>query len=268
MLRTMRQGLCFAVAVAALAAAPLADVWDVQTTNDNTNTTENELVHGSDQLHDLGALVGPLPDQDWYRVGQDPFSSYEVTIDGVSGDAGPIAGLLQRVDNLAAPLQSSVDVSTGLGNAQALRFINNTASFVTDQFIRVANAACGTACGTDDAYRIQMRETTIRVSRFNNSGTQVTVLLIQNATDLPIEVRAHFWNTTGGQVATYSLPKPGAPLAPRALHVLNTATIAAGVGGHITIAHDGPHGGLNVKSVALEPATGFSFDTPGVYKPY
>ena len=262
----MRQGLCFAVAVAALAAAPLADVWDVQITNDNSNATENELVHGSDQLHDLGAL-GPSADQDWYRVGQNPFSSYEVTIDGVSGDAGPLAGLLQRVDNLAAPLQSSVDVTPGLGNAQALRFINNTAGFVTDQFIRVANAACGTACGLDDVYRIRMRETTIRVARFNNSGTQVTVLLIQNATDQPIEVRAHFWNAVGGQVATFSLPKPGAPLAARALQVLNTATIAAGVAGHITIAHDGPHGAVNVKSVALEPATGFSFDTPGVYRP-
>jgi hypothetical protein len=263
---TMKQGLCLAAAVAALAAAPLADVWDVQTTNDNSNATENELVHGSDQLHDLGAL-GPTADQDWYRVGQDPFSSYEVTIDGVSGDVGPLPGLLQRVDNLGAPLQSSVDVAAGLGNAQALRFINNTASFVTDQYIRVANAACGTACGTDDAYRIRLRETTIRVARFNNSGTQITVLLIQNATDQPIEVRAHFWTTAGGQVATFSLPKPGAPLAPRALQVLNTATIAAGVGGHITIAHDGPHGAVNVKSVALEPATGFSFDTPGVYRP-
>jgi hypothetical protein len=39
-----------------------------------------------------------------------------------------------------------------------------------------------------------------------------------------------------------------------------------GVGGSITIAHDGPYGGLNVKSVALEPSTGFSFDTQGVYK--
>jgi hypothetical protein len=263
----MRHVLCSGLAVAALAVAPFADVWDVQTANDNSNATENELVHGSDQLHDLAALPGPVADQDWYRVGQDPFSSYEVTIDGVSGDVGPIAGLLQRVDSLGAPLQSSVDVTTGLGNAQALRFINNTAGFVTDQFVRVANAACGTVCGADDAYRIRMRETTIRVARFNNSGTQVTVLLIQNATDQPIEVRAHFWTAAGGQVATFSLPKPGAPLAPRALHVLNTSTLAAGVAGHITIVHDGPHGAINVKSVALEPATGFSFDTPGVYRP-
>ena len=44
--------------------AALADVWDVQTQNDNTVATENELVHGSDQLHDLGA-IGPNADEDW-----------------------------------------------------------------------------------------------------------------------------------------------------------------------------------------------------------
>ena len=50
---------------------------------------------------------------------------------------------------------------------------------------------------------------------------------------------------------------------------MNTATVpgVAGQAGTITIAHDGGYGNLAVKSVALEPATGFSFDTPGLYKP-
>jgi len=58
-------------------------------------------------------------------------------------------------------------------------------------------------------------------------------------------------------------------IAPRGALVLNTSTVAgaAGVGGTITVAHDGGYGGLAIKSVALEPATGFSFDTPGTYKP-
>ena len=95
---------------------------------------------------------------------------------------------------------------------------HNTASFVTDQFIRVADAACGTACGADDAYRIRLRETTI--------------------------------------------------LAAHNLDGFNTAMVANGVSGHLTIAHNGPHGGLNVNSVALELATGSASDTPDVYCPY
>jgi len=39
------------------------------------------------------------------------------------------------------------------------------------------------------------------------------------------------------------------------------------VSGTITVAHDGGYGNLAIKSVALEPSTGFSFDTPGLYKP-
>ena len=46
--------------------------------------------------------------------------------------------------------------------------------------------------------------------------------------------------------------------------VLNTATVpgANGVGGAVTVAHDGRYGDLSGKTVALEPATGFSFDSP------
>jgi hypothetical protein len=49
---------------------------------------------------------------------------------------------------------------------------------------------------------------------------------------------------------------------------LSTPGLAPLVGqsGSITIAHDGPYGSLNIKAVALEPSTGFSFDTPGVYR--
>lgn len=38
--------------------------------------------------------------------------------------------------------------------------------------------------------------------------------------------------------------------------------------GSTTMAHDGRYGDLQGKSVALEPATGFSFDTPLSYRPH
>ena len=75
----------------------------------------------------------------------------------------------------------------------------------------------------------------------------------------------YFYGATGALLGstTFSLPANGAL-------VLNTATVpnVAGASGTITIAHDGGYGNLAVKSVALEPATGFSFDSPGLYKPY
>ena len=44
--------------------------------------------------------------------------------------------------------------------------------------------------------------------------------------------------------------------------VLDTAAVVPGASGSLTVAHDGPYGGLVGKAVALEPSTGFSFDTP------
>ena len=52
-------------------------------------------------------------------------------------------------------------------------------------------------------------------------------------------------------------------MSPKATLVLNTATVpgASGVSGTITVAHDGRYADLPGKTVALEPTTGFSFDS-------
>ncbi len=36
----------------------------------------------------------------------------------------------------------------------------------------------------------------------------------------------------------------------------------------MSIDHGGPYGGITAKAVALEPATGFTFDTPFVPRPF
>jgi hypothetical protein len=53
-------------------------------------------------------------------------------------------------------------------------------------------------------------------------------------------------------------------LGAKQLLVLNTSTVSgvAGQSGSMTVAHDGPFGALSGKAVAVEPATGFTFDTP------
>ena len=51
--------------------------------------------------------------------------------------------------------------------------------------------------------------------------------------------------------------------------MLNVATVSGvtGQSGSITIAHDGGYGALSGKAVALEPSTGFSFDSPMTGRP-
>ena len=51
---------------------------------------------------------------------------------------------------------------------------------------------------------------------------------------------------------------------PKQLFVLNTASVSGvgGQGGTMTVSHDAAFGELAGKTVALEPSTGFSFDSP------
>jgi hypothetical protein len=237
--------------------AARADVWDVQTSNDNSPAgTQNELVHGGDQIHDLGALAGgALPDEDWYRIGQKGYASYEVTVDATSGDIG--AGvLLQRfASDGATVLQTAAPVTAGLNYSQSLRWMNGAAE-VDDQYVRVVSGGCTTDCGPDDVYRLRSFETTQSIPRFNNVGSQITILLLQNPSGYSITGNVYFWSTNGSLLA----PFPFSLQAKNTL-VLNTATVVNGSGGAI---NDGRYGDLTGKTVALEPSTGFSFDSPMV----
>ena len=251
-------GLAWTLGLAVAVAGPVrADVWDLQTQNDNTIATENELVHGSDQLHDLGALAGPLADTDWFRLRQRPFSSYEVVVDGTSGDIGPTLILDRVAPDGSTVIQSSAPA--GLGFSRSLRWTNPTSGAVDAEFIRVRSGSCTTGCGPDDVYRIRFSETTYRIPRFNNSGGQVTVLLLQNPAEYTISGAVYFWNQTGALVATSIFT-----LAPKQLLTLATQTVAPNVSGSITIAHDGSYGDLEGKAVAVDPSAGLSLDHPMV----
>jgi uncharacterized repeat protein (TIGR01451 family) len=219
---------------------------------------KGELTHGADGLQDLAALPGPMADLDVFLISQKPYSSYEVVVDDTSGDIGVGAGpLVQRIGpDGTTVLQDSTPIGTG--PSRSLRWRNTTAAVIDDQTIRVRSAGCTTDCGPDDVYRIRVDETTYSVPRFNNSGTQVTVLVLHNPMSYAITGDIYFWDAPGTVVAVEPFS-----LSPRQTLVLNTAAIpgAGGTGGAITIAHDGRYGDLFGKTVALEPATGFSFDS-------
>jgi len=108
-----------------------------------------------------------------------------------------------------------------------------------------------------------MWETTGAIPRFNNSGSQITVLILQNPTDYTIGGTVFFWDATGAFLTSQPFS-----LVAKDVLVLNTNSAAPGFTGSITVTNDGRFGDLQGKSVALEPSTGFSFDTPMLHRPH
>lgn len=215
-----------------------------------------ELSHGFRITEDLAAQ-GANADVDTYAISQQPFSSYEVVVDATSGDITPVG--LDLTDGGTTVITSSVAIGTGTGQSRSLRFRNATSAAIDTQEVRVQSGDCTTNCSTDDTYRLRAYETTSAIPRFNNNSTQVTLIVLQNPTDYTINGSMYFWDASGVLLHTQPVS-----LGAKNVLIFNSATIPAllGVSGTVTVAHDGRHGDLVGKGVALEPATGFSFDSP------
>jgi hypothetical protein len=121
----------------------------------------------------------------------------------------------------------------------------------------VYGAGCGTACTAADQYTLVFNDTTYAVPRFNNSGTQTTTLLVQNESPVGVQATVWYFDSNGVQLASQLIA-----LVARQLAVIPTAATVPGQSGSILISHNGHYGALSGKAVALEPATGFTFDTP------
>jgi hypothetical protein len=259
----MRKRLAWvALATTALAGPrPVhADVWDT-TGDDAGGTTRNELIHGTDQVHDLAGRPGPVADLDWYRVSQQRYSSYEIVVDAASGDLGPSGPALDRIAaDGATVLQSSVPA--GAAKSRTLRFENATAGVVNDQRIRVLSNGCGSGCGSEATYRIRSLDTTCSIPRFNNSGTQITLVVVQNTGSAAVDGHMTFWSGLG--VLLLSQPFT---VAGHASAVFNSSTVLPGSNGSVTVSHTGAYGQLVGRATSVEPATGFTFDTPMVPRP-
>lgn len=284
LVRAALWGLCL------VAPPATADVWDVGppgTAADNQpNSTPNVLVPGAIQTHDLAALgtadtcpTAPCPDEDWYTVLTYPNTSHEVVLEGVTPNAG--APSLTRHDwfSSGAPVQTATFLGNGAtpGSTRSLRWETpswGTPGMYPAQSIAVARttpAACGALCDATAQYTIRLYETTAAVPRFNNTGGQVTVLILQNTITYDAGDGTHLIT---GNINFYT-GGPGAPpfqvpfllLETQSL-VLNTATVVPGQAGRITVTHDGRYGQLVGKATAVEPSTGFSFDTPLVNMPH
>jgi ELWxxDGT repeat protein len=212
-----------------------------------------EIAPGSVLRADLTPPAGRTSARDDYALLQQPQASYEVVIDEASGVAAPLTFVRVAGDGTTV-LQSGAPVGTG--SALSLRWQNTGSAAIADQHLSVSSVACGSTCGAADRYRLRAYETTLSGPRFNNGGGQGTVVLLQNPTDQAIAGRLLLWQPSGvlGFVQPFAVPAHGA-LAINALALYEGS-------GSLTLTHDGPYGGLVGKAVALEPATGFSFDTP------
>ena len=255
----------FCLCLAASAAPSSADVWDNDPSNeDDSDNTDNELFHGDVQVHDLAGQAA-VADQDWFAIRSRAFSSYEVLVSGLQGEIwGSQNASLDRVDGTGAVLTAGDTPPSGQNSSKSVRWANNAGTQSID-YIRVDGtlSGCGSTCTTNAQYTIRMWETTGAISRFNNSGSQSTVLILQNPTDYVIAGTVYFWDPSGAQVATQPFVLPA-----KGLSVTTTSNLIPGVAGSITITQNGRFGDLQGKSVALEPATGFSFDTPLEYRPH
>jgi hypothetical protein len=222
-------------------------------------TSKDELIHDSRETRDLAATA-----QSW-RIDQKARSSYEIITDALTGDLGIGGPDLQLVaSDGTTVLQIGTSVSGG--DSKSLRIENATAADVTDNTIRVKTEAsgCNPSCDANDTFRIRAYDTTYRVSRFNNNATQVTITIIANPTSDVLIGTLWFWDGAGAFIDSRNVF-----VQPKGADVFNTSSQAslAGKSGTITFSNNAPYGALTGKAVAVEPATGFTFDTPMVPRP-
>jgi len=244
-----------------LAAAPAwADRWDNTTSQDDTaSTTFNELHHGVVQDHDWSGDT----DQDWYRFSTRGRSSYEVVVDGLGSDLNTIYIDFERYVYSDTTTVLDYFTTAGTGYQLSLRWQNTNSSSQSD---RIKIAATNTGNSTNDGYVVKAYETRVAIPRYNNSGGQITVLLCQNLGDSTNTGSVYLWSAAGSLVTNFNYSVAANGLLAQNLASVNSGA-ANNTSGTVTVTQSGRFGDLNCKSVALEPATGFSFDSPGVYKP-
>jgi len=244
-----------AVVVAVPAAS--ADRWEIR--GDNGSYTNNELQPGVVQDgHDLEATPTG-PDEDWYKVRCQQVRSYEARVFGGGVvwkyPACPECADFDRVAPDGTVLTPG-DSQTTLGPpARSVRWIAGTG---VTQWLRVKpnDGVTGLA---SEKYDILVVDTSLFLPRFNNGGTQRTVVILQNALDVAVEGQVAFHDGSGAPLHTQPFS-----IAAYASLVLDTASLPAlqGRAGSAVVAHTGGQAALVGKAVALDPGTGFTFDTP------
>ncbi|OGP90312.1 MAG: hypothetical protein A2156_12040 [Deltaproteobacteria bacterium RBG_16_48_10] len=246
------------------------DAWDSAVSNwdDTATMTENILYHAAPwQHHDTEVKTGQIvPDQDWYIVYTEPYRSYEVQVVNTDGDINiSVSADVARYNaDGSVKLQDAGYLTPGVSNLRGLRWIstgNNKETIAVKDF--------GVWSHPTSIYDIKLFETTLFCPRFNNAGSQVSVIIIQAAarTFEQCDYKIYFFDESGNYLHEYGLFF-GPPWATDSdVFLLSSFTELQGKKGSARIAHACGYGAITAKLVALEPSTGFSFDTPCSYLP-
>lgn len=247
-------GTLLGMAIATFAGTSAAtDEWDAAAVKDNTAaTTRNEIQRGERQSHDLQSVSG-VADEDWFVVPTSAYRSFQVFVSEVTGDT-PIdnADFLELYDAAGTTLIASATAGPGATGKVIRWFSDATTSFR----IRVKG---GTATPGTARYSILFTESTMYCPRYNNAGTQISVLIVQNATNGSCGVGVNFYDETGAYLASHTGTINGSGMM-----VLPVGSVPGLVGTKGSVRIEGTFcssSALKAKMVALEPATGFSFDT-------
>jgi hypothetical protein len=264
---TMRSGWWIAVALLVAGGPARADdPWEAGTGDDASTTSANILRHAEVQRgHDLQGIPS-APDQDWMTFRIRNRHSYEVRVSGVHWDAGCGLPACPRFDRVtAAGLVLTAGTATNEDYDRGISSAGRTVRWMEDWVGAPDGTAFLRAIGDEllvmsaAPYDVVLYDTTLFVPRFNNSGSQSTVLVLQNTTNVMVVGSIFFHDAAGAWLETYNIAVP-----PHGVSVIATAAVPAlaGRSGSAQIAHLGGYEALAGKAVALEPATGFTFDTP------
>ena len=255
---TIRLTCALAVWLAGTTLARATDPWE--NNGDDFNVTLNLLRHGDVQFgHDLEGSAA-TPDRDWYAMSTQARHSYEARVGSLLWPDEctlPSCPFIARVSAAGAVLTEGVagneDATQGAASiGRTIRWIESAAN--TDYLLALTSGAAD-----KDVYDIALYDTTLFVPRWNNTATQTTVLFLQNTTDIPVQGFYYFHDGAGNV-----LLQGGVNVPQHGLQVISTASFSAlaGRSGSAQIAQRGGYGALVGKAVALEPGTGFTFDTP------
>ena len=258
-MRVARSLVLVGLVMPAARPAAAVDRWEavsaIAPVGDDDSTTINEPRHGAVQVgHDFDSAS----DQDWIRFMGRGRRSYEARVSSGSVPWMSVAcppGACASFDLVdSGGVVFIPGAPDGLpSTAQSVRWM--TGDVDATYYLRAASSAGLTGL----TYDLVLYDTTLFLPRFNNVGTQTTVVLLQNTRTTTVTGSIHFFDGVGGHLHTQGFTLQG-----NATFVFPTVGIPAlqNVAGSATVAHTAGYGGLAGKGVALEPATGFTFDTP------